>query len=97
MYIDSTNQNLGFFNQSPTAALDVTGDGKVSGNFEVGGNLTVTGSTLAFDVSKFSIEGKTLDLAIPSDSTLPTDAAVDGGGIQLGSASGSKDILWRNT
>ena len=96
LYIDSTNQNLGFFNQSPTAALDVTGDGKVSGNFEVGGNLTVTGSTLAFDVSKFSIEGKTLDLAIPSDSTLPTDAAVDGGGIQLGSASGSKDILWRS-
>ncbi len=96
LYIDSTNQNLGFFNQSPTAALDVTGDGKVSGNFEVGGNLTVTGSTLAFDVSKFSIEGKTLDLAIPSDSTLPSDAAVDGGGIQLGSSSGSKDILWRS-
>ena len=47
-------------------------------------------------MSKFSIEGKTLDLAIPSDSTLPTDAAVDGGGIQLGSASGSKDILWRS-
>ena len=97
LYIDSLNQYVGFFNTSPSAALDITGNGKVSGNFEVGGNLTVTGSTLAFDVSKFSIEGKTLDLAVSSDSTVPTDAAIDGGGIQLASTTGSKDILWRNT
>ncbi len=96
LYIDSLNEYVGFFNTSPSAALDITGNGKVSGNFEVGGNLTVTGSTLAFDVSKFSIEGKTLDLAVSSDSTVPTDAAIDGGGIQLASNSGSKDILWRN-
>ena len=96
LYVDSANQYVGFFNSNPSAALDITGDGKVSGNFEVGGNLTVTGSTLSFDVSKFSIEGKTLDLAIPSDSTLPTDAAIDGGGVQLASVTGSKDILWRN-
>ena len=97
LYIDSLNQYVGFFNTSPSAALDITGNGKVSGDFEVGGNLTVTGSTLAFDVSKFSIEGKTLDLAVSSDSTVPTDAAIDGGGIQLASNTGSKDILWRNT
>ena len=96
LYIDSLNQYVGFFNTSPSAALDITGNGKVSGDFEVGGNLTVTGSTLAFDVSKFSIEGKTLDLAVSSDSTVPTDAAIDGGGIQLASTTGSKDILWRN-
>ena len=96
LYIDSLNQYVGFFNTSPSAALDITGNGKVSGDFEVGGNLTVTGSTLAFDVSKFSIEGKTLDLAVSSDSTVPTDAAIDGGGIQLASNTGSKDILWRN-
>ena len=96
LYIDSLNQYVGFLNTSPSAALDITGNGKVSGDFEVGGNLTVTGSTLAFDVSKFSIEGKTLDLAVSSDSTVPTDAAIDGGGIQLASNTGSKDILWRN-
>ena len=35
---------LDFLTAIPKAALDITGDGKVSGNFEVGGNLTVTGS-----------------------------------------------------
>ena len=94
--IDATNQFVGFFNQNPTASLDITGDGVVSGNFEVGGNLTVKGTTLAFDVSNFSIEGKQLQLAIPSDSTLPTDAAIDNGGVVLNSETGSKDLVWRN-
>ena len=93
---NSTTQYVGFFNSNPTASLDITGNGKISGNLEVGGNLTVTGTTLAFDVSNFSIEGKNLELAIPSDSTLPTDAAIDQGGIILSSQTGSKDILWRN-
>ena len=94
--IDATNQFVGFFNQNPSASLDITGDGVVSGNFEVGGNLTVKGTTLAFDVSNFSIEGKQLQLAIPSDSTLPTDAAIDNGGVVLNSETGSKDLVWRN-
>ncbi len=96
LYIDSTNEYVGFFNSNPTASLDVTGNGKISGNLEVAGNLTVTGTTLALDVSNFSIEGKTLELAIPSDSTLPTDASIDQGGVILNSQTGSKDLLWRN-
>lgn len=96
LYIDSANEYVGFFNSSPTASLDVTGDGKVSGDFEIGGNLTVTGTTLALDTTTLTVESKTVQLAIASDSTLVDDATADGGGVILNSSAGSKDILWRN-
>ena len=97
MYIDSANEFVGFFNSSPTAALDITGDGKVSGDFTVGGNLSVEGTTLSIDTSVLSIESKNINLALNSDSTLVDDATADGGGIILNSSAGSKDILWRNS
>jgi len=96
MTIDSTQEFVGFFNSDPSAALDITGDGKISGDLEVGGNFTVTGTTLALDTQTLNVESKTIELAIPSDSTLSDDATVDGGGIILNSLSGSKDMLWRN-
>jgi len=97
MYIDSANEFVGFFNSSPTASLDITGDGKVSGDFTVGGNLQVEGTTLSIDTSVLNIESKNLNLALSSDSTLVDDATADGGGIILNSNTGSKDILWRNS
>ena len=51
LFIDSTNEFLGFFNSTPTAALDVTGNAKISGNLDIGGNLNVTGTTLSLDTS----------------------------------------------
>ena len=97
LYIDSANEFVGFFNSSPTASLDVTGDGKISGDFEIGGNLTVTGTTLALDTTTLTVESKTVELAIASDSTQVDDAGADGGGIVLNSSAGSKDILWSNS
>ena len=96
MFIDTDNEYVGFFNNEPTASLDITGDGKISGDLEVGGNFTVTGTTLALDTQTLNVESKTIELAIPSDSTLSNDATVDGGGIVLNSLTGSKDMLWRN-
>ena len=97
LYIDSANEFVGFFNSSPTASLDITGDGKVSGDFTVGGNLSVEGTTLSIDTSVLNIESKNLNLALSSDSTLVDDATADGGGIILNSNTGSKDIIWRNS
>jgi len=97
MYIDSANERVGFFNDNPTASLDITGSGKVSGDFEIGGNLTVTGTTLALDTSTLVVESKNIQLALTSDSTVGDNAAADGGGVILNSSEGSKDILWNNS
>ncbi len=96
LFIDSTNEFLGFFNSTPTAALDVTGNAKISGNLDIGGNLNVTGTTLSLDTSTLTVESKNIELALPSDSSLSDDATVDGGGIILNSTAGSKDILWKS-
>jgi hypothetical protein len=97
LFVDSANERVGFFNNTPTKSLDVVGDGKISGNLEVGGNLTVTGTSFAIDTSNLSVESKNVELAIQSDSTVGNDTAADGGGIILNSSAGSKDILWSNS
>ena len=92
--VDATNERVGVFNDTPTVELDVTGAGKFSGNMTVGGNLLVSGDTTFLDTTTLRVEDKNIELGLQSDSTQANDAAVDGGGINLRSVDGSKDILW---
>lgn len=86
--VDTSLQNLGIFSSTPQATLDVGGDVRIQGN------LTVEGDTTSFEVSKLRVENKNIEMGVLDDSTLATDAQVDGGGIILQSQQGSKDFVW---
>lgn len=65
---------VGISKETPTAALDVNGDLKVSGN------LTIEGTTTTINSSTLTVDDKNIVLA---DTSSPTDVAADGGGITL--------------
>lgn len=65
---------IGISKETPTAALDVNGDVKISGN------LTVEGSNTVINSTTLSVDDKNIVLA---DTDTPSDAAADGGGITL--------------
>jgi len=88
--IDTSEQNLGIFEPTPQATLDVGGDVRIQGN------LTVEGDTTSFEVSTLRVENKNIEMGVLDDSTLADDATVDGGGIIVQSNQGSKDFVWRS-
>lgn len=94
IYIDSSAQNVGLFTNAPTVTLDVAGDGRFTGDLEIEGSLTVTGETTYLDVSTLRVEDKTIELALTSDSTLLTDAEVDGAGIIIRAEGDDKSLTW---
>ena len=96
LMIDATNERVGILTATPTVELDVTGQGKFSGNLTVGGNLLVSGDTTFLNTSTLRVEDKTIELGIQDDSTVLSDAAADGGGICLKSSDGDKEIYWLN-
>jgi hypothetical protein len=87
--IDTSLRHLGIFEPSPQAQLDVGGDVRIQGN------LTVEGDTTSFEVTQLRVENKNIEMGVLDDSTLATDAQVDGGGIILQSQQGSKDFVWK--
>lgn len=89
--IDTSEQNLGIFEPTPQATLDVGGDVRIQGN------LTVEGDTTSFEVSTLRVENKNIEMGVLDDSTLADDATVDGGGIIVQSNQGSKDFVWRSS
>tara|TARA_B110000503_G_C7162420_1_gene420274 strand:+ start:2184 stop:4076 length:1893 start_codon:yes stop_codon:yes gene_type:complete len=92
LYIDNSTQRIGIWNNTPAYTLDVTGDLRVTGN------LTVDGDTTYLDVTTLRVEDKNIELAVPSDSTLLDDAALDGAGITVKAAQGvDKEFVWRDT
>jgi len=93
--LDTSTGRFGLFNSTPTTQLDVTGDGKFSGNLTVGGNLSITGTTFAVDTVNMRIKDPQINLGVSEDSTELTDAQVDGGGFIVNSLNGSKDFIWR--
>jgi len=94
IYVDSSADYIGLWNTSPTASLDVTGTGKISGDLTVGGNLTVEGDSTFLNTTTLRVEDKNIELALLDDSTEGNDAQVNGAGIIVRSSQGSKDFTW---
>jgi hypothetical protein len=76
MYIDAVNQRVGFFNNAPTAAVDITG------NLKVSGNLIIQGDAFTINTTTLQIEDKNIELNKTSVGVV-TDIDADGGGITL--------------
>lgn len=95
--LDTSTQRFGLYQDTPTATLDVTGDGNFTGNLTVGGNITVEGTTTFINTETMRVQDPNLELGIQDDSTELNDTGVDGGGITLRSSEGSKDITWVNS
>lgn len=88
MYIDANTQRIGFFNRSPTAAVDITGDLKVSGN------LIIQGDSFTINTTILEVEDKNIELN--KKSTQVTDSSADGGGITLKGTT-DKTFSWSNS
>ena len=87
MFIDSVTQRVGFFNRSPTASVDITGDLKVSGN------LIIQGDSFTINTTTLEVEDKNIELN--KRSTQVTDSSADGGGITLKGTT-DKTFSWAN-
>lgn len=94
--LDTSTGRFGIFNTTPSAELDITGNGKISGDLTVEGNLNITGTTFAVDTVNMRIKDPQINLGVSEDSTELTDTQVDGGGFVINSLNGSKDFVWRN-
>jgi hypothetical protein len=88
MYVDAVNQRIGFFNSSPTASVDITGDLKVSGN------LIIQGDSFTINTTTLEVEDKNIELN--KKSTQVTDSSADGGGITLKGTT-DKTFAWANS
>ena len=92
--LDTSTQRFGLYTATPTATLDVTGDGKFSGNLTVGGDITVQGTATYLNTERMTVQDPNIELGLLDDSTEGDDTNADGGGITLRSSNGSKDISW---
>ena len=67
----------------------------VSGNWTVGGNLTVNGATTTIDTATLSVEDKNIGIG---SVTTPTNGVGTGGGLTLfGGADGDKSLTWNSS
>ena len=73
--------------------LYVDGMSGVSGNFAVGGNLTVNGTTTTINSATLTVDDKTIEAGSVAT---PNDTTADGGGFVLKGAS-DKTILWSDS
>ena len=85
IYVDSVNQRIGFFNRSPGATVDITGDLKVSGN------LIIEGESFTINTTTLEVQDKNIELN--KRSTQVTDSSADGGGITLKGLT-DKTFIW---
>ena len=92
--LDTSTQRFGLYTAAPTATLDVTGDGKFSGDLTVGGDITVQGTATYLNTQRMTVQDPNIELGLLDDSTEGDDTNADGGGITLRSSNGSKDISW---
>jgi hypothetical protein len=87
IFVDSTNQYVGIFTDTPTSTLDVSGD------VTIAGDLTVLGATTTINTVNLEISDKVIELG-KVDS--PTDTTADGGGFSLAGAT-SKTFTWNQS
>jgi len=87
IYVDATNNRVGFYTTSPTQTVDVAGD------LRIRGNLTVEGTNLNVNATNLIVEDKNIQLAY---SASPTDALADGAGITIMGTT-NKTITYNNT
>lgn len=91
--LDATNQRIGLFNGTPTSDIHIgTADNRK--DLRISGDLIVDGDTTTLDVSTLRVEDINIELGISEDSTLLSDAAVDGGGILLRASGLEKSLIW---
>jgi hypothetical protein len=88
--VDGTTSRIGLWQQNPEYDLDVNGTVRITGN------LLVQGSTTNLDVANLRVEDKVIELAITADSTELDNTSLDGAGIIIRGANGSKEIIWQN-
>lgn len=85
-FVNTSNQYVGIFTDSPTATLDVNGDAVIQGS------LTVKGSLTTIDTTNLEIKDKLIEL---SKNDTPTNTTADGAGIRVvGGVDGDKDLAW---
>lgn len=102
IYIDTRNTSLlrgqgeseaagpaiGFF-CAPQYPFDFNGSVRIQGDL-----IIDDGEAVSLDVTNLRVEDKLIELAISDDSTLPTDAAVDGAGIAIRVEGDDKTWTW---
>ena len=89
--IDNSETKIGIWQSLPQYTLDVNGD------LRVGGDLIVEGDTTYLDISTLRVEDKHIEIAFTSDSTLLTDAQLDGAGIIVRATGNDKSLTWNYT
>ncbi len=89
LFIDSLNERVGIFTETPTANLDVTGDVRITGS------LTVEGSVTTVNTTNLEIEDLLIELGKVDT---PSNSTATGGGISLaGGGDGDKTIVWETS
>ena len=105
IYIDTRNTSLlrgqgeaeaagpaiGFF-CAPQYPFDFNGSVRIQGDL-----IIDDGEAVSLDVTNLRVEDKLIELAISDDSTLPTDAAVDGAGIAIRVEGDDKTWTWEQS
>ena len=89
--IKNSTSRIGLWQTEPEYDVDITGDVRITGA------LIVEGAATYLDVATLRVEDKLIELAITADSTLLSDAAVDGAGISVRASGVEKTLLWGNT
>jgi hypothetical protein len=90
-FVNTQDQRIGLWTNTPIATLDVNGSLRVSGDLIVEGNTTV------LEVENLKIQDKLIELATTASSTIGDNTSVDNSGITVLSSDGSKDWVWRNS
>jgi hypothetical protein len=89
IFVNSRNEKVGIYTNTPTATLDVNGDTRIRGSLTVEKNIT------AINQYEVNIEEKLLNLGKTSNAT---NSTANGGGILLeGGLDGDKTLLWSST
>ena len=86
IFVNTTNQYVGIFTDTPSATLDVAGDVIVQGD------LTVQGAVTTINTTNLEIADKLIEL---SKTDTPSNTTADGAGIRIvGGVDGDKDLAW---
>lgn len=85
IHYSSSTGYLGIFNNSPTAAVDITG------NVNITGDLTIVGTSTYITTQVLQLSSSTIDLSFGNSS----DTLADGGGIKLHGTT-NKTFSWSN-
>jgi hypothetical protein len=87
-YSTATNGKLGIFNNNPSAAVDINGNVRISGDLQVVGGATYV------TTNDLRVNDKQIELGYTDNNSI-TDTLADGGGITL-HGSTDKEIRWYN-